>query len=635
MTVQRNFYNTIMFYCDWNKAASAKLINWCPSKVYTMKPALLLLKDLLHTNTNLLCTVALSLIFLAGLPASPALASISLKVEVSGLDSTLKKNVLHFLSIEKKKKNKDLSVRQIKRLHEQATQDIREALQPFGYYLPDIKSQLTETEAGWLATYTVTKGEPLQITKRDVQWTGEGADSPAFQQSIEEYHRKAGNLLIHSEYESEKTRFMNLAYSTGYPKAEFTKSEWLVDLDKNSADLTLHMDTGPLYYFGKVNFIQDFLDPDLLQHFITIKEGERYSHESLLEFQQNLLASNYTREVTIDQLFDETVDQKVPFDVLLKPIPPHKFVFGLGYETDIGVRGSARWINRLINRYGHHSEVYLKLSQKEGTLRGQYSIPVLRPLTDRWVSSGSYEYEETPSSESKTFELETAFVRRNLADTHFYKGFILASFENFSITDSPQINTNLLTLGAIGRFSEMESGMFPQNGHYLYADARASAEALLSDTSFSRLHLKGRYLKGLGENGRIDSRLEIGAAWVDDFNIYPVSLRFFAGGDNSVRGYEYESLGPVNDEGVVVGGKQVITGSFEYDHRIAESWVLAGFIDAGNAYNDNLDKTFVGAGTGFRWLAPFGSLRVDIAWPVSEQPDLNDWRIHIGFGATL
>jgi len=600
-----------------------------------MKPGRLHLTDLPPISISLLRILGLSLFFLISLSGSSALASVSLQVEVTGIDSDIKKNVLHFLSIEKKKKDTELSIRQIKHLHEQATQEIREALQPFGYYLPDIKSELTETEEGWIATYTIHKGKPLKIAKRDVQWIGEGADSPAFQQSIEEYHRKAGNLLVHSEYESEKTKFMNLAYSTGYPKAEFVKNEWLVDLDKNSADLTLHMDTGPLYYFGKVRFNQDFLDPDLLKHFITIKEGERYSHESLLEFQQNLLASNYTREVTIDQLFDEAVDQKVPFDVLLKPIAPHKFVFGLGYETDIGVRGSARWINRLINRYGHHSEVYLKLSQKEGTLRGQYSIPVLRPLTDRWVSTGSYEYEETPSTDSKTFELETAFVRRNLADTHFYKGFILASREIFSITDSPKVNTNLLILGGTARFSEMESSMFPQNGHYLFADVRTSAEALLSDTSFTRLHLKGRYLKGLGKNGRIDSRLELGAAWVDDFNIYPVSLRFFAGGDNSVRGYKYESLGPVNGEGVVVGGKQIFTGSFEYDHRIAESWVLAGFTDAGNAYNANLDKTFVGAGAGFRWLAPFGSLRVDIAWPVSEQPDLNDWRIHIGFGATL
>ena len=103
-----------------------------------------------------------------------------------------------------------------------------------------------------------------------------------------------------------------------------------------------------------------------------------------------------------------------------------------------------------------------------------------------------------------------------------------------------------------------------------------------------------------------------------------------------MRGYKYQSLGPVDEkEGIVVGGKHVLTGSVEYDYRLAESWVLAGFVDAGNAYDDKPDKLFVGSGFGFRWLAPFGSLRVDLAWPVSEQPGLDDVRLHIGFGATL
>ncbi len=564
-----------------------------------------------------------------------ALAAVPLEVEVVGLEEPLEKNVLHFLDIAKKKDDEDLSVRWIKRLHGQAPQQIREALQPYGYYLPLIQPQLTETEGAWLAVYTIDPGTPVKITKRDIQWRGEGAALPVFQQSIEKYHGQAGDLLIHSEYELAKSEFLNLALSQGYPKAKITKSEWLVDLEKNSAEMTLHMDTGPLYYFGEIRFKQDFLDQELLNHYITLEDGEPYSHESLLEFQQNLLASNYAREIIIEPLFHEAVDQQLPLDVLMKPIAPHKLSFGLGYETDIGVRGSALWTNRLVNRHGHHSEMYLKVSEKEGTLRGQYSIPVIKPLTDRWVSTVAYEYEETPTTDSSTFGLETAFVRRNLDDTRFYKGFVLATSEKFVVGHDPRVTTSLLTLGGTARFSEMEEDMFPQNGHYLFGDFRGAAEALLSDTSFVRMHLKGRYMLGFGENGRLDTRMEIGAAWVDDFDIYPASLRYFAGGDNSVRGYAYESLGPVDDNGIVVGGKQVITYSLQYDHRVAESWLLSGFADAGNAYNDDLDKTYVGAGVGARWLAPFGSLRVDIAWPVSEQPGLDDWRLHVGFGATL
>jgi len=579
--------------------------------------------------------VWLSLILIVSILSTPALAGIPLTVEVIGLNDSMRTNVLQFLTINKMKDDKDLSERWIKRLHKDATQEIREALQPYGYYKPEIKTQLSETENGWLATYTIDKGVPVVIRSRDVQWFGEGSNTPQFKQSIVDYHANCGTILIHEKYETAKNTFMNMALANGFPRAKFIKNEWLIDLDTNSADLTLHMDSGPLYYFGDIHFKQDFLDPDLLEKYITIKKGAPYSHDALLEFQQNLIASNFAKEVTIAPLYKQTVDQQLPLDVIMTPIAPHKFSFGLGYDSDTGVRGSARWDDRLLNRYGHHSEVLIKVSQPEGIMRAQYNIPVVRPLTDSWVSTVSYEYKETSDTDSDTLAMETAFVRRNLEDTLLYKGFLLASNEKFSVTGEPNQDTTLFNLGGTFRFSEMEESMFPQSGHYLFTDLRGAAEALLSDTSYSRLHFKGRYMLGLGENGRIDTRLEIGTAWVDNFEIYPTSLRFFAGGDSSVRGYAYESLGPINDKGANTGGKHVLTGTFEYDHRVAKSWVIAGFVDAGNAYNDEIEKLYVGAGLGFRWLAPFGSLRIDIAYPVSENPEINDWRLHIGFGATL
>jgi len=556
-------------------------------------------------------------------------------VQLIGLEDPFQKNVLLFLDINKMKNDEDLNPRWIKTLHQQAPQEIRAALQPYGYYVPEIQSQLIEKKGEWFATYSVNKGKPVLIKRRNVQWFGEGIKHPAFQKSIRDYHRKAGTILNHADHDTAKSTFMNMALANGYPKASFIKSEWLIDLDSNSAELTLHMDTGPLYYFGDISFKQDFLNPDLLKKYITIEKGAPYSYEELLIFQQTLIASNYAKEVTIAPLYKKAVDQQLPLDVIMKPISPHKFTFGMGYDSDTGVRGSARWDDRLLNRHGHHSELTIKLAEPEGILRAQYNIPVVTPLTDRWVSTASYEYNQTPDTSNTTFEMETAFVRRNLTDTLLYKAFLLASNEAFSVEDEPDENTTLYSIGGTFRFSEMEASTFPQYGHYLFTDLRGGSEALLSDTSYARMHLKGRYMLELGENGRIDTRLEIGASWVEDFNMYPTSLRFFAGGDSSVRGYTYESLGPVNENGVGVGGKNIVTGSFEYDHRVAHSWVLATFVDAGNAYNDTVDHLYVGAGAGLRWLAPFGSLRIDIADPVSEEPELDDWHLHIGFGATL
>lgn len=575
------------------------------------------------------------LVSLLSLMSLQALAGVPLTVEVSGLKDPLRTNVINFLDIEKNKNNEELSIRWIKRLHEQAPQEIREALYPYGYYQAKIQAELTEVEGKWLARYTIDAGVAVRITERNIQWTGEGAALPVFAQSIQDYIAKADDKMVHSEYEAAKSKFLNIALSEGYPQAKINNSEIIVDLENNTAALTLFMDTGPLFYFGEITFKQDFLNPDLLQKYITLEKGQPYSHKKLLEFQQNLIASNYAREVTINPLFTQAQEKQLAIEVLMKPVAPHKLSFGLGYETGTGIRGSARWEDRLLNRYGHYSDLNLKTSQKEGSLQGQYSIPVHHALTDSWVSTASAEHEETPDTNSNTAELETAFVRRNLEDTLFYKGFVLASYEQFTIGDEPQIGTKIFSLGGTIHYSDIEDSMYPQRGYFFFSDLRGAAEALLSDTGYTRLHIKGRYLFGLGENGRLDTHLEFGTTWVDDYSIYPASLRFFAGGDTSVRGYSYESLSHTDKDGTAIGGKNIFTASLEYDHRVAESWVFDVFADAGNAYNDTVDKVYIGSGFGFRWLAPFGSLRIDLAWPVSEGPALDDARIHVGFGATL
>ena len=569
------------------------------------------------------------------LSAHAVFAIPSVTVNITGLEEPLKTNVLHSLEILQKKDNEYLTVSWLKRMYEQSPGQIRRALQPYGYYNPVINAVLTEVKGTWIADYTIQPGPPVLYSRIDVQWEGEGASEPVFQRSLIKFREQFTGRLIHEQYEIAKTEFLNLASNQGYPKAEIIKSEILVNTENNTADVTLHMDTGPLYSFGTVHFKQDFLDPDLLESYVTIHPGDPYVYDALITFQQNLLATEYAREVTLDPQFEAAVEQQVPIDVYMKPILPHKLSFGIGYQTNIGARGSARWENRLVNRYGHQSDISIKLAQKKRALTGGYSIPVVRPLTDRWLTTVGYEYEENPTSTSHTTQLETAFVRKNLEDTMFYKGYVQYAYETFTVGHQPEETTNLLVVGSTYRFSVIEDTLFPQNGHSLFVDLRESGEALLSDTSFIRLHTKGQYLLGIGKKIRLDTRMEIGGAWVDDFTNYPASLRYFAGGDNSVRGYTYESLGPTNDDGVVEGGKQVFTCSFEYDQRVAESWVLAGFVDAGNAFNDTLNKVYVGSGVGFRWLAPFGSLRLDLALPVSEDPGLSDVVYYVGFGATL
>ena len=110
-------------------------------------------------------------------------------------------------------------------------------------------------------------------------------------------------------------------------------------------------------------------------------------------------------------------------------------------------------------------------------------------------------------------------------------------------------------------------------------------------------------------------------------------MRFFAGGDESVRGYGYRELGPVDESGHVIGGKYLLTGSIEYQHPVKDKIAVALFMDAGNAFNDWETDLKYSAGIGVRWKTPVGRLKADIAVPNDQSKD--DFRIHISFGVEI
>ena len=166
-------------------------------------------------------------------------------------------------------------------------------------------------------------------------------------------------------------------------------------------------------------------------------------------------------------------------------------------------------------------------------------------------------------------------------------------------------------------------------GKYQFA-----SDALLSDTTLHRVTADLKGIHSLGDSVRGIVRAGGGALGTDDILDIPVSLRFFAGGDQSVRGYDYESIGPRDALGNLVGGLYQAEASIEFDYRFAERWLVAAFADRGAAFNGSSDAEFVtGVGAGIRWLSPIGPLRLDFAWGVST--DDMPFNVHFYMGPEL
>jgi translocation and assembly module TamA len=175
----------------------------------------------------------------------------------------------------------------------------------------------------------------------------------------------------------------------------------------------------------------------------------------------------------------------------------------------------------------------------------------------------------------------------------------------------------------------------PTKGFRYYLELRGSTDTLGAETSFFQFLGNADFLYPLTHRVSFIPRLQVGTTWQrDPITDLPPSLRFYAGGDRSVRGYTYQSLGPTDASGKVVGGKNLLVGSLELEYAIAKNWGIAGFYDVGNAFNSADDfRLAQGAGIGIRYYTPAGPLRVDVARQINV--DNPGYQLHVSIGFPL
>lgn len=571
------------------------------------------------------CLLGLLLGALPTLAASPAIT-----VGVEGVSGELRDNVLAHLGLYQAREREDLSPARVRRLHAQAPGEIRAALQPFGYYRPRIESQLTRTPEGWVARYVIARGEPVHVREVDLEISGDGADDPEFRRLVREFPLARGDQLRHADYEAAKRDFQKIAAERGYFDFKFARSEIRVDVEADTATVHLHLDTGPRYRFGEITLEQDLLDPAFVQRYIRIKPGEPYSTRALLDLQAALADSEYYADIEVLAEPEQAVDHAIPVHIRLTPRSQDRYILGIGYGTDTSARGRLGWQRRYVNEQGHHLRTELRASRIQQSLTAGYFIPFRNPRTDQYAITGGYEEDDTLAFESEI----TRFGASRTAARGRTRETLSLTYQNerFAVGDQTG-DTTLVMPGANWVRTFGEDRIYTARGARLSFELRGGSAELGSDISFLQARLQPKAIYSVSEAGRFITRLDIGTTRIDNFDELPASLRFYAGGDQSVRGYRYHSLGPTDATGEVIGGRRLLVGSLEYEHRIRGNWSAAVFYDAGNALEHYTDPLARGAGLGVRWLSPVGQVRIDVAAALSE--DGHPWRLHLNIGPDL
>ncbi|NIY87222.1 autotransporter assembly complex protein TamA [Vibrio campbellii] len=552
-----------------------------------------------------------------------AYADVSLKIK--GIDGALEDNVNAYLS-SIPEDDYSTSLRFQARLE----QSITEALNALGYYHAKISYTITKDNDELIVN--VQPGEPVRIKEMDVVISGEAGEDEEFTNLIKKSRLKEGRILNQGEYDALKSGIRNLALQRGYFNGDFKLSRLEVVPELNEANVRLHYDSGIRYHFGTVEILGSQIWEDRVDSLRPFKTGEPYLVSEVGEYNQNLSNTDWFSSVFVEPDLTKLDDGRdLPIKVSLAPAAKNQIETGIGYSTDTGVRGTLKWKKPWVSARGHSFDTALSLSKPEQTITAGYKIPLDDVLHEYYQLQFGLKHLDNRDTES--LESNLAVERHWITDGGWHKTlYVRHLYENFS-QGLQEDGVQFVLPGASFSRTRTRGGNMPMWGDKQSVTIEYGDPALLSETRVLRLLGRTSWIRGIGQNHRGLFRLEGGANVTDEFEKLSPSLRFFAGGDNNIRGYGYESISPTDSSGALTGAKYMVTSTLEYQYRVHGNWWGAVFYDIGDAFNKTPEWKS-GAGVGIRWASPVGPVSFDFAWGLDAEPD-PEFRIHFSLGPEL
>lgn len=578
--------------------------------------------------------LVLSLLVLrAFLGSAPLSAAEPVQVIVQGIEGDILANVSAALALPPGVvKDGKVNIPWLERFRDQAPEKVHAALEPFGYYSPQISVELeTPDEKSHILRVTVLPGKPAIVN--DLKVTVYGPGAAELKGLAASFPLRQGDILRHYIYEEAKGALKARAAGLGYLDADYRVHQVLVSKEKFSASIILELETGPRYFFGEVSFEDGKIYPErFLRRYVAFKPGEVFSPLKLSVTQLNLVNSDRFKDIVISPEEERAENLRVPVTIRLEPSPPKRLRMGVGYGTDTGPRFSLQYRDLNFFRRGHEFDAELGLSQHIQGIAAGYTWPgaTVDGFTGLKIN---FIREDVSAYETRLFSVE-ANRTRSLGRGRLGTAYIRLLQEDSNI-GSDDVSAKLVLPGL--RFSEQryDDVIRPRKGHSYAVELRGTTTLIGSDFSLVQVLAEGNMLVQLPWRLSFRPRIKGGATFLgDDMSELPASLRFFAGGDRSVRGYSYQSLGPKDSHGDVIGGKHLLVGSLEIERAIREDAGIAIFYDVGNSFNSLNDITlFQGAGVGFRYYTKVGAISLDVARQIGV--DNPDFRLHFTLGYEL
>lgn len=542
--------------------------------------------------------------------------------EINGISGELKNNVALYL-------NPLVGEKATRTFRRYTKSQVENSLKALGYYSPVISIDFDKNERELIVN--IERGPATRIASLTITVNDEAKQDPFILKAIEGLNLKQGDILNHGVYNSAHKKIESVLLEHGYFDAKWPVRQFEVSLKKHSAAITFVINSGVRYQFGDILIASDTPAQKYIRSLAPFKMGQPYIASRISEYNLDLSSTPYFTSVRVYADITARKNKQVPINVDVFHKPDNSYEVGGGFNTELGPKVRFKWNKPWITEQGHYFESNVNLAKRQQNTSMAYTIPVNDPNNDLWRLTAGYKLEDGLADDIYS-EILTAQLQRQWLTEHNWvrTAFIKREQETYRIGDDLKKTTEMLLSGISYARKKSKGGTTPFSGEQWAISLEFGLNSALSSTNIIRVQLQHAWLRTYLNKHLVYLKANAGAMLVDDINNVPYSLRFYAGGDQSVRGFAYQSISPQNDSGDRIGGKYLLATTAEYNYQFAKNWRAALFVDGGTATNDFSEKLEVGAGFGFRYLTPVGPIRVDHAWGLTKESKSTRLSITIG-----
>jgi translocation and assembly module TamA len=611
--------------------------------------------------------------------ALPAAALTVTRIDITGLpDKAMADNVRLALTLNDET-GKTLSARRLSYLLREARDEAREALEPFGYYSPVVTVQRSDRSApegddaatgaqpgaatdasepgddpattrradpgrNLSVRIHVDRGAPVRVRRALVAVDGPGGEDRDVRTALEAFAPQPGQVLDHALYEASRSRVSRALASHGYFDAGFVARRVEVTRAERAADIDLRWTSGARYALGTVDFVQEpapVIRESLLRKLVGWTPGDPYDEAEVERLRRSLVALDYFGLVDVSPRPEDAAERQVPVAVALTPAPRSIYTAGVSYGTESGAGVRLGAERRYLNSRGHKALAQLDYAEKRKTATAQYRVPAFAWLDGWYTASLQAADEQTDSLDNRRLE----FVASRSGQFNDHLNLVASAHvlrERWSYF-TPNRPTPAYQYASFAypslraEYIDVDDRLAPRRGTGGTLMLRGGAGGADGDATFAQVHASAHWFRGLDPASRLIVRGEAGHTFTDELLALPPSLRYYAGGDRSIRGYGWREVGPRIRNGAgqayALGARNVLTGSVEYERYLRGPWGGAVFVDTGSAFDGRRPDLHTGVGAGLRWRSPVGPVRIDIARGL-KSPD-SPFTLHLNIGADL